>query len=92
MPCERITNQPYKMTNYLPAYHYIVIVPHESAVQVAYEESPPIDCQDLCPEYLKSPEIDDFLREIQEEEEIRLGDPLLEDKSMKVLIKKLIII
>ena len=125
IPCEWIISQPYKLNSYLPAYHYIAVIPYHYAVEFVREESPPIECQDMCPEYLQrfraqryftcvnscrpklvgqtphmsifirshdvmsrypipwiflSPETDDYLREIQEEEDERLKEYLTEEE------------
>ena len=54
VPCEWIVNQPYRFTNYLPAYHYIVIVPYNFPVEFIREDYPhDYDQDDICPEYLQ---------------------------------------
>ncbi|KAK2635286.1 hypothetical protein Ddye_030078 [Dipteronia dyeriana] len=46
-PCEWITRQPYKMSSYLPAYHYIMIIPYHVPVQVVGGKNHPVDLQDM---------------------------------------------
>ena len=125
VPCEWIVNQPYRLSNYLPAYHFIVIVPYNFPVEYIREDYPHDYGQDICLEHLQryraqkyfncvnsfrpkligqtphmsifvrshdvmskypipwiflSPETDDYLKEIQEEEEDRIREFLTEEE------------